>query len=498
MNVTPEKFVLLDRATFTDQRTCAKKSASPEPPISSLPATTPQPNGSSLKGQNSTSNKSKPITEVHRALSTVIEPPRTPKGAAANGNAKSQSPEQTYSPPNQPANDNDKAMWQGFCEIESDPAYFTIMLSEFGIRDVKVQELFSLDMMDELPQPVHGLVLLYRYREVDTGHQEPCPDNVWFANQTAQNACATTALINIMMNASGVDLGEPLLQFKHFTETFTPALRGQEIANFEFVKRIHNSFAKKTDMLHIDLSMKESWDARDKPKPKPKSKKRKADEFGDDPNAAFHFIAYVPVDGDIWKLDGLDFEPSKIGSYTNTDWLPVVRAKLDAIMASGRVYDQEDVQYTLLAVVKDPLATLRADLAVNIKTAELLERRLDQISADWRAFAPRDDDDREPALRGPSEELGVGVATLDNAAVPESLQQRITADGDVATLLDRHGAVVGEQAKLRMDIRSQQWAREDDERKARERRHDFGPMIGVWLKMLAKKGVLEEMVAQNK
>lgn len=62
--------------------------------------------------------------------------------------------------------------------------------------------------------------------------------------QTAENACASVALLNIVNNIDGIDLGEHLQQFKDFTMPFTPALRGDAINNFEFIKRIHNSFAR--------------------------------------------------------------------------------------------------------------------------------------------------------------------------------------------------------------------------------------------------------------
>lgn len=32
-------------------------------------------------------------------------------------------------------------------------------------------------------------------------------------------------------------------------------------------------------------------------------------------DAGFHFIAYVPVDEDVWKFDGLDRQPQKLGIY---------------------------------------------------------------------------------------------------------------------------------------------------------------------------------------
>src|ERR1700722_8273958 len=65
---------------------------------------------------------------------------------------------------------------------------------------------------------------------------------------------------------------------------------------------------RKSDMLNGDLSMKNRFDAKDKKK----QKKRKLEEYDED-DAAFHFIAYVPIQGDVWKLDGLDFQPTNIG-----------------------------------------------------------------------------------------------------------------------------------------------------------------------------------------
>ncbi|GMF93079.1 unnamed protein product [Aspergillus oryzae] len=62
--------------------------------------------------------------------------------------------------------------------------------------------------------------------------------------QTTSNACASVALLNIVNNIEGLELGDNLQHFKDFTMPFTPALRGDAISNFDFVKRIHNSFAR--------------------------------------------------------------------------------------------------------------------------------------------------------------------------------------------------------------------------------------------------------------
>lgn len=106
------------------------------------------------------------------------------------------------------------------------------------------------------------MIYLFRWREDDAEKQEAsCPDGIWFANQvsylaawfltvtelvvqTASNACASVALLNIVNNIPDVYLGENLRHFREFTMPFTPALRGDAINNFEFVKRVHNSFAR--------------------------------------------------------------------------------------------------------------------------------------------------------------------------------------------------------------------------------------------------------------
>ena len=62
--------------------------------------------------------------------------------------------------------------------------------------------------------------------------------------KTINNACASVALLNIVNNVPDIELGENLLAFKNFTASFSPALRGDAIGNFNFVRGIHNSFVR--------------------------------------------------------------------------------------------------------------------------------------------------------------------------------------------------------------------------------------------------------------
>lgn len=70
-------------------------------------------------------------------------------------------------------------------------------------------------------------------------------------------------------------------------------------------------------MLNADLALSNDFDKWQKSKKNPKkninkaSKKRKK---GDE-EAAFHFIAYVPIHRSVWRLDGLQRQPVNLGKF---------------------------------------------------------------------------------------------------------------------------------------------------------------------------------------
>lgn len=63
--------------------------------------------------------------------------------------------------------------------------------------------------------------------------------------------------------------------------------------------------SSKMDILNSDLHLKEEA----------KSKKRSKAQDSDDEDATFHFIAFLPAMGQVWKLDGLERQPQAIGSF---------------------------------------------------------------------------------------------------------------------------------------------------------------------------------------
>jgi ubiquitin carboxyl-terminal hydrolase L5 len=81
------------------------------------------------------------------------------------------------------------------------------------------------------------------------------------------------------------------------------------------MRSIHNSFTRRMDHLNADLCLEHavSHAKCKKAKTKPKAAKKTSKKTRVEESYGFHFIAYVPVDGYVWELDGLRSKPHRIG-----------------------------------------------------------------------------------------------------------------------------------------------------------------------------------------
>lgn len=216
-----------------------------------------------------------------------------------------------------------------WCLIESDPGVFTELIRGFGVKGVQVEELYSLDdsSFEEL-RPVHGLIFLFKWRAGEETSGELSPDaNVFFAQQVISNACASQAIINLLLNTSSpdVELGSTLEEFRSFSTGFDPATRGLCLSNSDEIRKVHNSFAREH---YFEVGFG----------------KASKDEN-------FHFITYIPINGQIYELDGLRAAPVLVGSVKDgEDWLNVVRPVINQRIEK---YSAGEIHFNLMAVISD-------------------------------------------------------------------------------------------------------------------------------------------------
>ena len=75
---------------------------------------------------------------------------------------------------------------------------------------------------------------------------------------------------------------------------------------------------RRMDMLNADLALSNDFDKWQKSKKNLKKKninKAPKKRKKDDDEAAFHFIAYVPIHRSVWRLDGLQRQPVNLGKF---------------------------------------------------------------------------------------------------------------------------------------------------------------------------------------
>lgn len=265
-------------------------------------------------------------------------------------------------------------------------------------------------------RPIHGLIFLFKWLPGDEPSGTVVTDDrlgrIFFAKQVINNACATQAILSVLLNCShpDVQLGPNLLELKEFCQSFDAPMKGLALSNSEVIKQVHNSFARQS-MFEFD------------------QKQETKDED------VFHFIAYVPIDGRLYELDGLKPGPIDLGKLPDGQhWIELAKPVIEKRINK---YSEGEIHFNLMAIVSDLSDQYRTQLVA-------VERQLAEAPADGRLL-----------LQGEADNL-----------------KRMLAE---------------EEAKM------QRYRLENV-----RRRHNYLPLIMEMLKTLAQEGKLVELVGQAK
>ncbi|KAH9942641.1 cysteine proteinase [Amylocystis lapponica] len=414
-----------------------------------------------------------------------------------------------------------------FAVIESDPGVFTSLIRKLGVRGLELAEIYDIEpwAVDHLNP--HGLIFCYLCTDENDPHEDAGVDDdidddntsrrVWFANQLSDDACASQAILNVLLNCPHIDLGDELREFQESTEDMSSVMKGLAIANSSFIREAQNSLARPADIrgaLHtiaattLDASKAKAKAQRAAAQPPP-TKKRKtatpskrkppaspsaADDAGD-PQETYHFIGYVPAHGRVWELDGLRAGgPLEVGACahahadadTGVGWMDAVRPALRMRMARAHI------RYSLLAVVRDAYARASDALELRKRERAALERRLAEAHPGWAHAV-------DPALLASAEEAFATVLRPAGAgAVFGTDFGARKMERELAVLeMPARGLPGAWEACVRGAL-PEKIAVEDEVARAREahtehvsRTFDYAPFITAFITCMHEEGLLE-------
>ncbi|XP_067125970.1 ubiquitin carboxyl-terminal hydrolase calypso isoform X2 [Centruroides vittatus] len=259
---------------------------------------------------------------------------------------------------------------EGWLELESDPGVFTLLLEDFGVRGVQVEEIY--DLQKPIEGPVYGFIFLFKWIEerrcrrkvvVEESfvEDEEIVNSIFFAQQMVPNSCATHALLSVLLNCSKIHLGQTLTRLKNHTTNMSPENKGYAIGNTPELARAHNSHAK--------------------PEPRHLHEKSHGVSTGRTMEA-FHFVSYVPINGRLFELDGLKPYPIDHGPWAEgEDWTEkfgrVITERLGIATGGGESF--HDVRFNLMAVVPDRRIAYEQKLRILKTNRQIVLEALQQL-----------------------------------------------------------------------------------------------------------------------
>ena len=140
-------------------------------------------------------------------------------------------------------------------------------------------------------------------------------------------------------------------------------------------------------------------------------------------------------------------------------------------------YEEFQIEFAILSLVRDPLLDLFPKLAENIKSIAVLSARLDIIKPTWRQ-CHIDLSNATPAdvLIGPSLKRGISQEDLNSAKLPEHII-RLSESEEIEDILVHYQQLVTAQTSLRMSIKDEEQSNQLDEDRATARRSDYGTRL---------------------
>ena len=322
-----------------------------------------------------------------------------------------------------------------WCTIESDPGVFTELIKNIGVKGVQVDEIIDMDILEVGDEPVYGLIFLFKYMH-NSGYKpnvlKSWDPDLFFAKQEIQNACATQAILGVLLNNTDkLDIGPTLKELKSFTNDMDPSSRGLAISNSEKIRSEHNKFSHPEPFVFTKTIAKD----------------------GDD---VFHFVSYIHFKNAIYEIDGLQQGPILIeDNVKNEEWIKKVKPSIQNRIS---LYSQSEIKFNLLAIVPNKLEKAK-------KVEEDLNKRKKYV-----------------------EELINGTQKPSSEDKDLEEYNKMNKEQLESTLKDFESLIKNNSQTIKDEEYKVSKYKEENER----RQFNYIPFIYELLKIMAEKGELEE------
>lgn len=180
------------------------------------------------------------------------------------------------------------------------------------------------------------------------------------------------------------------------------------------------------------------------------------------------------------------------GEITNNDWLTMAIPILSAKMAE---YEEDQTDFALMSLVKDPLPQYQLELANNMKCIDSVNERLEKQNCEKNSSAEAD------GLRSTTnseilDPYGICKADIQKSVIPSNFEKKLESASSASQLNQLKEDLENAQSSLKSVVLDELQACSMDGEKASHRRHDYGPLIESWLEMLVDNGELRSLIEQ--
>lgn len=176
------------------------------------------------------------------------------------------------------------------------------------------------------------------------------------------------------------------------------------------------------------------------------------------------------------------------GSIKSENWIRNAKPDIEARMAE---YEEGQIEFAILSLVKDPLLELVPALAENVKGLQTLASHLKSISTDTKNCASLGDQQDcvvTHTLMGPDLNIGLTSDVIEQAKVASSIESALHSH-EVSDVIASQEELCIAQARLWTSVRDECEAQRLDVEKANARRHDYGPLAIKLAQILARRPI---------